>query len=120
MKDDSEEKMMPLFWLHWLHVPSLVSQGQSKLKLLSYNWTSIFSNSDLDLDHIHMGSNPKLRLDVSNLYTKSGVNRPKQTKVIERKLNFYFSNSKIDLDHRHMGSNPKLRLDVSIYTHSLV
>jgi len=49
-----------------------------------------FSNSDLDLDHIHLGSNPKLRLDVSYLYTKFGVNRPKQTKVIERKLNFYF------------------------------
>ena len=40
MKDFSEEKMMPLFWLHQLHAPS--------------------------------------------------VNRPKQTKVIERKLNFYF------------------------------
>jgi len=23
-------------------------------------------------------------------YTKFGVNRPKQTKIIERKLNFYF------------------------------
>ena len=41
MKDGSEEKMMPLFWLHQLHAPS-------------------------------------------------GVNRPKQTKVIERKQNFYF------------------------------
>ena len=44
--------------------------------------------------------------------TKFGVNRPKQTKVFERKLNF-FSNSDLDLDHRHLGSNPKLRLDVS-------
>ena len=35
MKDGSEEKMMPLFWLHWMHAPSLVSIGQSKLKLLS-------------------------------------------------------------------------------------
>ena len=26
------------------------------------NWISIFSNSDLDLDHRHLGSNPKLRL----------------------------------------------------------
>ena len=31
MTDGSEEKMMPLFWLHWLHAPSLVSTGQSKL-----------------------------------------------------------------------------------------
>jgi len=37
MKDGSEEKMMPLFWLHWLYAPSLVSIGQSKLKLLSGN-----------------------------------------------------------------------------------
>jgi len=65
---------------------------------------TIFSYSDLDLVHIHLGSNPNLRLvynilclnisliyiDVSNQYTKFGVNRPKQTKVIERKLNFYF------------------------------
>ena len=43
--------------------------------------------------------------------TKFGVNRPKQTKVIEWKLNFFFSNS--DLDHIHLGSNPKLRLDES-------
>jgi len=40
--------------------------------------------------------------------TKFGVNRPKQTEVIE-----LFSNSDLDLDHRHLGSNPKLRLDVS-------
>ena len=31
MKDDSKEKMMPIFWLHLLHAPSLVSIGQSKL-----------------------------------------------------------------------------------------
>jgi len=85
-----KKKMMPLSWLHWLHAPSLVSIGLSKLKLLSGNWISIFSNSDLDLDHRHQGSNPKLRLDVSCPYSKFGVNRPKQTKVIERKLNFYF------------------------------
>jgi len=35
MKDGSEEKMMLLFWLHWLHAPSLMSIG--KLKLLSGN-----------------------------------------------------------------------------------
>jgi len=49
---------------------------------------SIFSNSDLD--HIHLDSNPKLRLDVSYPYSKFGVNRPKQTKVFEQKLNFNF------------------------------
>jgi len=27
MKVGSEEKMMPFFWLHWLHAPSLVSIG---------------------------------------------------------------------------------------------
>jgi len=59
-----------------------VSIGQSKLKLLSGNRISIFSNSDLDLDHRHLGSNPKLPLDISFLYSKFGVNRPKQTKVI--------------------------------------
>jgi len=37
MKDGSEEKMMPFFWLHQLHAPSLVSIGQNKLKLLSGN-----------------------------------------------------------------------------------
>ena len=42
MKDGSEEKMMPLFWLQMVAC------------------------------------------------TKFGVNRPKQTKVIEWKLNFYF------------------------------
>jgi len=51
---------------------------------------SFFSNSDLDLDRRHLGSNPKLRLDVSYPYSKFGVNRLKQTKVIERNLNFYF------------------------------
>jgi len=137
MKDGREENMMPLFWLHWLHAPSLVSIGQSKhklwsriwisifsnsdldhihlgsslnlqldvsypgtaslvsigqskLKLLSGNWISIFSNSDLDLDHRHLGSKHKLPLDVSYPYSKFGVNRPKQTKIIEQKLNFYF------------------------------
>jgi len=87
MKDGSEEKMMPLFWLH---APSLVSIGQNKLKLLRGNWISIFSYSDIDLDHRHLGSNPKLRLDVSYPYSKFGVNRQMQTKVIEWKLNFYF------------------------------
>ena len=79
MKHGGEEKMMPLFKLHLLHAPSLVSIGESKLKLLSENWISIFRNSDLDLDHKHLGSNPKLHLDVSYPYTKFGVNKPKQT-----------------------------------------
>ena len=62
-----------------------MSIDQSKLKLLSGNGISIFSNSDLGLDHIHLGSNPKLCLNVSYKYTKFGVIRPKQTKGIERK-----------------------------------
>jgi len=37
MNDGSKEKMMPLFWLHQLHAPSLVSIGQNKLNLLSGN-----------------------------------------------------------------------------------
>ena len=77
--------MMPLFWLHWLHAPSLVSKGQSKLKLLSGNLISIFSNNDLVLDYRQLGSNLKLHLDVSYSYTKFGVNMSKQTKVFERK-----------------------------------
>jgi hypothetical protein len=93
--------------------PSLVSIGKSKLKLLSGNWISISSNSNLD--HRHLGSSPKLPLDISYLYTKFGVNRLKQTHVIERKLNSFFSNS--DLNHRHLGSNPKLHLDIS-YLHT--
>jgi len=53
MKDGSKEKVMPLFWLHQF-APSLVSIGQNKLKLLSGNRISIFSNSDLD--HRHLSS----------------------------------------------------------------
>jgi len=114
MKDGSEENMMPLFWLHLLHAPSLVSIDQSKLKLWSGNWMSIFNDSDLDLNHRHLGSNPKLCLDVSYPYTKFGVNGPKQTKVIERKLNFYFEwQWPWPPDHRHLGSNPNVRLHVS-------
>jgi len=62
-----------------------MSIGHSKLKLLSVNWISIFSNSDLDLSHRHLGSNPKLPLDISYPYSKFGVNSSQQTKVIERK-----------------------------------
>jgi len=58
-------------------------------KVIERKLITIFSNSDLDLDHRHLGSNHKLLLDVSYLYSKFGVDRPKQTKVIERKLNFY-------------------------------
>jgi len=74
---------------------------------------SIFSNSDIDLDHRHLGSNPKLRPNVIYPYSMFGVNRPKQTEVIEQKQNFFFSYSDLDLDHRHLGSNLKLRIDVS-------
>jgi len=62
-----------------------VSIGQSKLKVLSGNLIAIFSNSDLDLDYRHLGSNPKQPLNMSYPYSKFGVNWPKQTKVIERK-----------------------------------
>ena len=106
--------MMPLVWMHWLHSPSLVSIGKLKL---SRNWISTFSNSDLDLDRRRLGRNPKLPLDLSYPHSKFGVNRPKQTKVIERKVNFHVSNSDLDLDHRHLGSNPTLPLDIS-YPHS--
>jgi len=44
-----------------------------------------FSNSDLGLDHRHLGSNFKLPFDISYPYSKFSVNRPKQTKLIERK-----------------------------------
>jgi len=59
-------------------------------KVIEQKLSFFFRYSDLELDHRHMGSNPKLDLDVSYSYSKFGVNRPKQTKVIERKLNFYF------------------------------
>jgi len=112
MKDGNDEKMMSLVWLHWLHAPSLVSIGQRKLKLMNGNGISFFSNCDLDLDHRHLGSNPKLCLDVSYPYSKFGVNRPKQTKVIERKLNFYCgvicsykNTTKIKISASHRISN---------------
>ena len=59
-------------------------------QVLMWQLNFYFSNSDLDLDHRHLGSNPKLHVDVSYAYSKFGVNRQKQTKVIEQKLNFYF------------------------------
>jgi len=59
-------------------------------KVIERKLNFFFSNNDLDLDNRHLGSNPKLRLNVSYKYTKIGVNRPKQTKVNEPKLNFYF------------------------------
>jgi len=43
------KKKMLLFWLHWLHAPSLVSIGQSKLKLLSGNWISFLVTVTLTL-----------------------------------------------------------------------
>ena len=112
MKDGSEEKMMPLFWLHWLYAPSLMSMGQSKLKLLSENVISIFSYSDLDLDHIHLGSNPKLRLDVSFPYSKLVSIGQSKLKLLSGNWISIFSNSDLDLDHRHFGSNHKLLFDV--------
>ena len=88
MKDGSEDKMMPLFWLHWLHAAFGVSRPK-QTKVIGRKLNFFHRNSDLDLDYIHLRSNPNLRLDISYPYTKFGVNRPKQTEVIERKLNFY-------------------------------
>jgi len=88
MKHGSEDKNDAVIWSHWFHAASLVSIGQSRLKLLSGNLISIFSNSDLNLDHIHLGSNPKLRLDISYPYSKFGVNIQKHTTVIEQKTEF--------------------------------
>jgi len=87
--------------------------GQSKQKLLSGNWISTFSNSDLDLDHRHLGSNPKLRLDASYPYSKLVSIGQSKLKLLSGNWISNFSNSDLDLDHRHLGSNPKLRLDVS-------
>jgi hypothetical protein len=63
----------------------------------------------------HLGSNPKLRLDISYAHTKFGVNMSKQTRVIMRRLIFFFSN--IDIKQRHVGSNPKLHHGLS-YPHT--
>jgi len=59
-------------------------------KVIEWKLNFFFSNNDLDLDHRHLNSNPKLHLDVSYPYSKFDVNKPKQTKVIEQKLNFFF------------------------------
>ena len=90
-----------------------MSIGQSKLKLLSGNWISIFSNSDLDLDHRHLGINPKLRLDVSYPYSKFGSIGQSKLKLLSGNWISIFSNNDLDLNHRHLGSNPKLPLDIS-------
>jgi len=59
---------------------------QAKVQLLSGNWISIFSNSELDLVHRqHLGSNPTLPLDIGYPQTKNGINWYKQTKDIDRK-----------------------------------
>ena len=89
MKDGSDEKMMSIFWLHWLLAPSLVSNRPKQTKVIERKLNFYFIVT-LDLDHRHLGSNPNLGLDVSYPYNKFGVNRPKQTKVIEWKLNFQF------------------------------
>jgi len=89
MKDGSEETKMPLFLVALVACPKFVVNRPKQIKVIEGKLNFYFSNSDLDLDHIHMGSNLKLRPDVSYKYTKFGVNRPKQTKVIDRKLNFY-------------------------------
>jgi len=67
-------------------IARLMSKGQSKLNILSRNL--FFSNSDLALDHRHLGSNPKMLLGISYPYTQFGVKRFKQAQVIEQKLIF--------------------------------
>ena len=58
--------------------------GESILKLLSVNWISIFSNSDLDLDHIHLGSNPS-KIDQS----KKKMNRHDPSIVVHIYFKFH-------------------------------
>jgi hypothetical protein len=67
---------------------------------MSGNWISIFSNNDIDLDHRHLGSDSKLPLDISYPHTKVGVNRSKQTQVIEQNWITFFSNSDLVFDPR--------------------
>jgi len=77
---------IPICLLIWAtHTPSLVSIRQSKLKLLSKKWISNLKDSDLDLNHRHLGSNPNLPFNMSYPHTKFSVNRPKQTRMIEPK-----------------------------------
>jgi len=70
-------------------MPSLVPIGQSKLQLLSKNYFSILVTVTLTLITDAWLAIP-IGVDVSYIYSKFGVNRQKQTKVIEQKLNFYF------------------------------
>jgi len=93
----------------------LVSIGPSNLNILSINWISIISNSDLDLDHRHLGSNPKLPLDISYPHTKFVSIGLSKFNILRLSVNWIsiISNSDLDLDHRHLGSNPKLPLDIS-------
>ena len=45
----------------------------------------LFGDIDLGLDHRHVSSNLRLHSDISNPYTKFGVNRSKQTQLIDPK-----------------------------------
>jgi len=90
MKDGSEENNDAVILVALVACTKFGVNRPKQTKVIEQKLNFHFSNSDLDLDHKHLGSNPKLRLDVSYPYTKFGVNRPKQTKVFEQKLNFYF------------------------------
>ena len=76
MKDGSEEKNDAIILVASVACTKFGVNRPKQTKLLSGNWISLFSNSDLDLDHRHLGSNPKLRFVVSYRYTKFGVNKP--------------------------------------------
>jgi hypothetical protein len=54
------------------------------------NMRPVFINSDLDLDHRHLGSNPMLPLLIGYPNIKFGIYRPKQTQVNEAETEFLF------------------------------
>jgi len=90
MKDGSEEINNAVILVALVACTKFGVKRPKQTKVIERKPNFYFCNSDFDLDHIHLGSNPKLCLDVSYLYSKFGFNRPKQTKVIEQKLNFDF------------------------------
>ena len=77
---------IPISLILATQILNLVLKGLSKLKILSRNLFPVFSNSDLDLDQRCLGSNPKLPLDISYPNPEFGVNRSKQTQVMDRNL----------------------------------
>ena len=83
-----------------------------------YKMKSLLLASDLDLAPKYL-SNINFAnciIVTSNPHSKFGVNRSKQTQVIEQKL-IYFRNSDLVLYHRHLGNYSKLPLDIC-YPHT--